>query len=211
MNILKDYELFARSKGFTNKIRGFSNPMVIEERSSYATTYDIFSRLLNDRIIFLGETIDDDVANSIQAQLLYLAYQSDEDISIYINSPGGYVSAGLAIYDTMQLVKPDINTICTGSACSMASILLTAGTKGKRSALQHSKVMIHQPSGFAAGQASDILIEANEIEKCRKELIEILAKHTGQNYDKVFTDADRDFWMTSKEALDYGLIDKIQE
>ena len=164
-----------------------------------------------DRIIFLGLAIDDDVANIVQAQLLYLAStDSKADISLYLNTPGGVVSAGLGIYDTMQLIEPDVATICTGLAASMGSVLLCAGTEGKRSALPHSKVMIHQPLGGAYGQASDILISAKEIEKCRKELIQILADHSHQPYDKVFADADRDYWMTAQEALDYGMIDKIQ-
>ena len=189
----------------------YINPTVIEERRLNATSIDVFSRLLMDRIIFLGVPIDDDVANIIQAQLLFLSSGDNgtADISLYLNTPGGSVSAGLGIYDTMQLVSPDIATICTGMAASMGSVLLCAGTKGKRSALTHSRVMIHQPLGGASGQASDILIEAKEIEKCRQELYEIISEHTGQPYKKVFADADRNFWMTSGEALKYGMIDHI--
>ncbi|MCQ2169558.1 MAG: ATP-dependent Clp protease proteolytic subunit [Bacteroidales bacterium] len=171
---------------------------------------DVFSRLMMDRIIFLGVPIDDDVANIIQAQLLFLSStDSKADISLYINTPGGSVSAGLGIYDTMQLVEPDVATICTGMAASMGAVLLCAGEKGKRSALPHSRVMIHQPLGGVNGQASDILIEAKEIEKLRKELFEIISKHSGQPYDKVFADSDRNYWMDAPEALDYGMIDKI--
>lgn len=190
----------------------YINPTIIEERRLNATAIDVFSRLLMDRIIFLGVPIDDDVANIIQAQLLYLASTDDKaDISMYINTPGGVVSSGLGIYDTMQLIAPSVATICTGMAASMGSVLLCAGAAGKRSALPHSRVMIHQPLGGAKGQASDILIEAREIEKCRQELCNIIAEHSGQSYDKVFADADRNFWMTAPEALAYGMIDKILE
>jgi len=186
------------------------NPTVIEERKLNATQIDVFSRLMMDRIIFLGTAIDDDVANIITAQLLFLqSVDPKADISLYLNTPGGVVSAGLAIYDTMGLISNDINTVCTGMAASMGSVLLCAGTAGKRSALEHSRVMIHQPLGGARGQASDILIEAKEIEKCRQELCSIIAKHSGQPYDKVFADCDRNFWMNSEEAMSYGMIDKI--
>lgn len=185
-------------------------PTIVEERRMNAIGMDVFSRLLMNRIIFLGEIIDDEVANIIQAQLLYLSsIDGESDISIYINSPGGSVSAGLGIYDTMQLVKPDIATICTGCAASMGAVLLCAGAKGKRSALHHSRVMIHQPLGGARGQASDILIEAREIEKCRSELYQIISNHTGQRYEKVFADSDRDFWLTAIEAIEYGMIDNL--
>lgn len=188
----------------------YLNPTIIEERRLNATAIDVFSRLLMDRVIFLGVPIDDDVANIIQAQLLYLSSVDDKaDISIYINSPGGQVSSGLGIYDTMQYIGPDVATICTGMAASMGSVLLCAGAKGKRSCLPHSRVMIHQPLGGAHGQASDILIEAKEIEKCRKELYEIIASHTGQPYEKVFADADRNFWMSASEAKEYGMIDNV--
>lgn len=187
------------------------NPTIIEERRLNAVAMDVFSRLMMDRIIFLGQPIDDDVANIVQAQLLYLAsVDSNADISIYLNTPGGVVSAGLGIYDTMQLITPQVATICTGMAASMGAVLLCAGEKGKRSALPHSRVMIHQPLGGARGQASDILIEAKEIKRTREELYTIIANHCGQSYDKVSLDADRDFWMSSEEALAYGMIDSIK-
>ncbi|MDO5000001.1 MAG: ATP-dependent Clp protease proteolytic subunit [Bacteroidales bacterium] len=186
------------------------NPAVIEERKLNATSIDVFSRLLMDRVIWLGCPIDDDVANIIQAQLLFLSSNDPKaDISLYINSPGGSVSAGLGIYDTIQFVTPDVATICTGMAASMGSVLLCAGTKGKRSALPHSRVMIHQPLGGVQGQAEDILIEAREIDKCRKELYDIISRHSGQTYDKVFHDADRNYWMTAEDARAYGMIDRI--
>ena len=188
----------------------YINPTVIEERKLNATSIDVFSRLLMDRVIWLGCPIDDDVANIIQAQLLFLSSTDPKaDISLYINSPGGSVSAGLGIYDTMQLVSPDVATICTGMAASMGSILLCAGAKGKRSALPHSRVMIHQPLGGVHGQAEDILIEAREIDKCRSELYDIISRHSGQSYDKVFNDADRNYWMTADQAREYGMIDRI--
>ncbi|MBQ9451494.1 MAG: ATP-dependent Clp protease proteolytic subunit [Bacteroidales bacterium] len=188
----------------------YINPTIIEERPLNVASMDVFSRLMMERIVFLGVGIDDDVANIILAQLLFLSSTDpSKDISLYINSPGGQVSSGLAIYDTIQLVKPDVATICTGMAASMASVLLCAGTPGKRSALPHARVLIHQPMGGAQGQASDILIAAKEIEKIRRELVSIIAQHSGQPYDKVFADADRDYWMTSGEALEYGMIDRI--
>ena len=191
-------------------VSAYINPSIIEERKLNVASMDVFSRLMMDRIIFLGVPIDDDVANIIQAQLLYLAsVDAKADISMYINTPGGVVSSGLGIYDTMQLVSPDIATICTGQAASMGAVLLCAGTEGKRSALPHSRVMIHQPLGGVQGQASDILIEAKEIEKTRAELCRIISAHCGQPYDRVFSDADRNFWMSSKEALEYGMVDKI--
>lgn len=187
------------------------NPTIIEERELNAVAMDVFSRLMMARIIFLGQPIDDVVANIVQAQLLYLASVDPKaDISIYLNTPGGVVSAGLGIYDTMQIIAPSVSTICTGMAASMGAVLLCAGEKGKRSALPHSRVMIHQPLGGASGQASNILIEAKEIEKTRDELYSIIAKHSGQPFEKVFEDADRDYWMTSEEALKYGMIDSIQ-
>lgn len=171
---------------------------------------DVFSRLMMDRIIFLGVPIDDTVANIIQAQLLFLeSVDSRKDIQIYLNSPGGSVYAGLGIYDTMQYIAPEVATICTGMAASMAAVLLCAGAKGKRTALKHSRILIHQPMGGAEGQASDIEITAREIQKLKKELYDILAKHSGQSYDKIWQDADRDYWMTSEEARDYGMIDEI--
>ena len=188
----------------------YINPTVIEERKLNATSIDVFSRLLMDRVIWLGCPIDDDVANIVQAQLLFLASVDPKaDISLYINSPGGSVSAGLGIYDTRQLVSPDVATICTGMAASMGSVLLCAGARGKRSALPHSRVMIHQPLGGVRGQAEDILIEAREIDKCRTELYKIISKHSGQSFDKVFADADRNYWMNAQEAREYGMVDDI--
>ncbi|MBO7371268.1 MAG: ATP-dependent Clp endopeptidase proteolytic subunit ClpP [Bacteroidales bacterium] len=188
----------------------YINPMIIEERQLNVAQMDVFSRLMMDRIIFLGCPINDEVANIIQAQLLFLDSNGyDSDISLYINSPGGSVYDGLGIYDTMQTISSDIHTICTGMAASMASVLLAAGTAGKRSALTHSRVMIHQPLGGAEGQASDIEITAREILKLKDELYQILSDHTGKSMDEIRRDADRDFWMTSQEALDYGMIDQI--
>ena len=188
----------------------YINPQIIEERQLNVASMDVFSRLMMDRIIFLGVPIDDDVANIIQAQLLFLASTDPSaDISLYLNTPGGQVTSGLAIYDTMQLVEPDVATICTGMAASMGSVLLVAGEKGKRSCLPHSRVLIHQPLGGAQGQASDIMIAAKEIEKTRTELFSIIAEHSGQPYEKVAADGDRDYWMTSREALDYGMVDEI--
>ncbi|MDD2595111.1 MAG: ATP-dependent Clp endopeptidase proteolytic subunit ClpP [Bacteroidales bacterium] len=188
----------------------YINPMIIEERQLNVAQMDVFSRLMMDRIIFLGCPINDDVANIIQAQLLFLdSNGSDSDIMIYINSPGGVVYSGLGIYDTMQTIQSDVATICTGMAASMASIILAAGTPGKRSALPHSRVMIHQPMGGAEGQASDIEITAREIVKLKNELYEILAQHTGKKMEDIIKDADRDFWMTAQEALQYGMVDEI--
>ena len=185
-------------------------PYIIEERQMNMTQMDVFSRLMMDRIIFLGTGVDDYVANIIQAQLLFLqSADATRDIYIYINSPGGSVYAGLGIYDTMQYIQPEVSTICTGMAASMAAVLLTAGAKGKRSALKHSRVMIHQPMGGAQGQASDIEITAREIAKLKKELYTIISDHSGQDYDKVWNDSDRDYWMTSGEAKEYGMIDEV--
>ena len=195
---------------YVNSTMASVNPTIVEERQLNAVAMDVFSRLMMDRIIFLGQPIDDEVSNIVQAQLLYLASIDEKaGISMYINSPGGAVSAGLGIYDTMNLVDPPVSTICTGMAASMAAILLCAGEKGQRSALPHSRVMIHQPLGGAHGQASDILIEAKEIEKTRNELYEIIAQHSGKPLEKVFMDADRDYWMTAEEAKYYGMIDNI--
>ena len=188
----------------------YLNPYILEERQLNVTQMDVFSRLMMERIIFLGTPIDDYTANTIQAQLLYLdSVDPDKDISIYINSPGGSVTAGLGIYDTMQFISSDVSTMCTGMAASMAAVLLVAGEKGKRFALRHSRVMIHQPMGGAQGQASDIEITAREIQKLKKELYNIISEHSGQPFDKVERDSDRDYWMTSQEALDYGMIDKL--
>ncbi len=195
---------------YQSAVNAYINPTVIEERRMNVAQMDVFSRLMMDRIIFLGVAIDDDVANIITAQLLFLeSLDPSADISLYINSPGGKVSSGLAIYDTMQLVKPAVSTICTGMAASMGSVLLCAGEKGKRFALPHSKVLIHQPLGGAHGQASDILIAAKEIEKTRNELISIIANHSGTPFEKVFADADRDYWMSAEEAKAYGMVDGI--
>ena len=187
----------------------YISPNILEERDIKGHTMDVFNRLLMDRIIFLGVPINADVANIIQAQLLYLDSVSDKDINLYLNTPGGEVISGLAIYDTMQLIKSDVATTCAGMAASMGSILLCGGTKGKRNILPHSKVMIHQPLGGVSGQASDILIEAKEIEKCREELYRIISTNCDQPYDKVFVDADRNYWMTADEALAYGMVDNI--
>jgi ATP-dependent Clp protease protease subunit len=185
-------------------------PYIIEERQLNVAQMDVFSRLMMDRIIFLGDAIYDNIANIIQAQLLFLqSTDAKRDIQIYINSPGGSVYAGLGIYDTMQYIQPDVATICTGMAASMAAVLLCAGQEGKRAALTHSRVMIHQPLGGAEGQASDIEITAREIGKLKKELYEIIAKHSGQTYDKVWECSDRDYWMIAQEAKDFGMIDEI--
>jgi len=185
-------------------------PNIIEERQMNAVAMDVFSRLMMDRIIFLGTGINDQVANIVQAQLLFLAStDAARDIQIYINSPGGSVYAGLGIYDTMQFIKPDVATICTGMAASMAAVLLCAGEKGKRSGLTHSRVMIHQPLGGAQGQASDIEITAREIITLKEELYKIIAKHSGQTYERVYEDSDRDYWMKADRALEYGMIDEI--
>ena len=213
-----DFKKFALSQGVSSLnlhrygkvIDGSVSPTITEERNLNVAQMDVFSRLMMERIIFLGTAIDDDVANIIQAQLLFLETSNPErDVQIYINSPGGSVSAGLGIYDTMQLISPEVSTICTGMAASMAAVLLTAGQKGKRSALPHSRVMIHQPLGGVQGQASDIEITAREILKYKQELYEILAYHSGQPIDKIATDADRDFWMRAEEAKAYGLVDEI--
>jgi len=189
---------------------GYLNPYILEERQLNVTQLDVFSRLMMDRIIFLGTEVNDYTANVLQAQMLYLdSTDAGKDISIYINSPGGSVYAGLGIYDTMQFISSDVQTICTGMAASMAAVLLVSGAKGKRSALPHSRVMIHQPMGGAQGQASDIEITAREIQKLKKELYTIIANHSGQEFDKVWADSDRDYWMTAEEARDYGMIDTV--
>ncbi len=221
----KEFEKYALSEGISslklhyyNKLvsastpMGYVSPVVTEERTQSFAQMDVFSRLLMDRIIFLGCGIYDDVANVVQAQLLFLeSADPKKDVSIYINSPGGSVSAGLAIYDTMQLVRCDIATTCSGIAASMGAVLLTAGTDGKRTALPHSKVMIHQPllSGGLSGQASDIEITARELIKTKNELFEILAMHTKKSIKQIEKDSDRDYWLTAKEAVAYGLIDKV--
>ena len=190
----------------------FISPTIIEERKLNVAQLDVFSRLMMDRIIFLGTQVDDYTANVIQAQLLYLdSCDPGKDVSIYINSPGGSVYAGLGIYDTMQYIQSDVSTICTGMAASMAAVLLVAGEKGKRFALKHSRVMIHQPMGGIQGQASDIEITSREILKLKNELYTIISQHSGQPFDKVYQDSDRDYWMTSQEAVEYGMIDKVLE
>lgn len=188
----------------------YLNPYILEERQLNVTQMDVFSRLMRERIIFLGMQIDDYTANTLQAQLLFLeSVDNTQDISIYINSPGGSVTAGLAIYDTMQLITSDVSTVCAGMAASMAAVLLVAGQEGKRQALTHSRVMIHQPLGGVQGQASDIEIEAREILKFKKELYTIIANHSHTPFDKVWADSDRNYWMTAQEAKDYGMIDEV--
>lgn len=219
MNYLDDFGKFARDKKGVSSITlhrfnsiygSYISPTIIEERQLNVASMDVFSRLMMDRIIFLGLPIDDYVANIIEAQLLYLdSADPGKDIQIYFNTPGGSVHAGLGIYDTMQYISADIATICTGMAASMGAVLLTAGTKGKRSALKHSRIMIHQPMGGAEGTASDIEIQVREIVKLKRELYEIIAQHTGNPVEKVEKDSDRDHWMTSAEAKEYGMIDEI--
>ncbi len=219
MSNFEDFGKFARSeKGISSLTlhkysaitSSYISPTIIEERQLNIATMDVFSRLMMDRIIFLGLPIDVYVANIIQAQLLYLdSNDPGRDIMIYFNTPGGSVHAGLGIYDTMQYISADVATMCTGMAASMGAVLLTAGTKGKRSALRHSRLMIHQPMGGAEGQASDIEIMAREIVKLKRELYEIIALHSGNDADKVEKDADRDYWMTSQEAKEYGMIDEV--
>jgi ATP-dependent Clp protease protease subunit len=222
MNYGKEFEKFATKdqgmnslyfdKVITSMYPTSLTPNIIEERQMNAVAMDVFSRLMMDRIIFLGTGVNDQVANIIQAQLLFLqSVDAAKDIQIYINSPGGSVYAGLGIYDTMQFVKPDVATICTGIAASMAAVLLCAGEKGKRSALKHSRVMIHQPMSGTQGQVSDMEIAVRETIKVKEELYNIIANHSGQSYDQVEKDSDRDYWMRSNEALDYGMIDEVLE
>jgi ATP-dependent Clp protease protease subunit len=222
MDLIKDFNKYATHHlgissldmhRFSSAINNsYISPTIIEERQLNVAQMDVFSRLMMDRIIFLGLPIDDFVANVIQAQLLYLdSADPGKDIQIYFNTPGGAVHAGLGIYDTMQFITCDIATICTGMAASMGAVLLCAGAKGKRSALKHSRIMIHQPMGGAQGQATDIEITAREILKLRAELYSIIADHTGNSFEKVEKDSDRDYWMTSKEALAYGMIDEVLE
>ncbi|HEX7457257.1 MAG TPA: ATP-dependent Clp protease proteolytic subunit [Ginsengibacter sp.] len=219
MNTGKEFEKYAvKHKGISsNTLHGYINhnitnltPNIIEERPMNVAVMDVYSRLMMDRIIFLGYPVNDEVANIITAQLLFLeSTDRTRDIQLYINSPGGAVYAGLGLYDTMQFVTPDIATICTGMAASMAAVLMVAGAAGKRSALKHSRIMMHQPSGGAAGQASDVEITVNEVRKVKHELYEILSNHTGQTIEKVTKDSNRDFWMTAEEAKNYGLIDEV--
>ncbi|MDD4848547.1 MAG: ATP-dependent Clp endopeptidase proteolytic subunit ClpP [Bacteroidales bacterium] len=200
----------SRLDRFNTLSADYISPTIIEERQMNVAQMDVFSRLMMDRIIFLGVPIYDDVANIIEAQLLFLeSADPKRDIQIYLNSPGGSVYAGLGIYDTMQYIQPDVATICTGMAASMAAVLMCAGEKGKRTALKHSRVMIHQPLGGVEGQASDIEIEAREYQKLKKELYEIIAYHSGQTFEKIWQDSDRNYWMTAQEAKDYGMIDEV--
>ena len=218
-NMVKEFEKYARLEHrissmtmhrYQSALDAYINPTILEERRLNVASMDVFSRLMMERILFLGTAINDDIANIIQAQILFLeSTDPTKDIQIYVNSPGGSVSAGLGIYDTMQLAQCDVSTTCTGMAASMGAVLLTAGAAGKRSALPHSRVMIHQPLGGARGQASDILIAAQEIEKTRNELYTIISEHSGQPLEKIFADGDRDFWLSSQEALEYGMIDEI--
>lgn len=219
MDIRSDFRKFATSnRGMSGMVIDdmmklhdqYINPYILEERQLNVTQMDVFSRLMMDRIIFLGTEVNDYSANTIQAQLLYLdSTDPGKDISIYINSPGGSVTAGLGIYDTMQFITSDVATICTGMAASMAAVLLVSGQEGKRSALPHSRVMIHQPLGGVQGQASDIEIEAKEIQKFKKELYTIISNHSHTPYEKVWADSDRNYWMTAEEAREYGMIDQV--
>src|SRR5210317_1100517 len=215
MNFGNEFKKFAvKDQGinslYVDQLVSSVTPYIIEERQLNVAQMDVFSRLMMDRIIFLGTGINDQVANIIQAQLLFLeSVDSSKDISIYINSPGGGVYAGLGIYDTMQFIKPQVATICTGMAASMGAVLMCAGEKGKRSSLPHSRIMIHQPLGGAQGQASDIEITAREILKLKGELYEIISKHSGQTVEKVHADSDRDYWMKAEEAKEYGMIDEV--
>ncbi len=218
-NITSDFRKFATGKVGMNGMvvddvlraqSQYLNPYILEERQLNVTQMDVFSRLMMERIIFLGTEINDYTANTIQAQLLYLdSNDPGKDISIYINSPGGSVIAGLGIYDTMQFISSDVATMCTGLAASMGAVLLVAGREGKRSALPHARVMIHQPLGGVQGQASDIEIEAREIQKFKKELYTIIAEHSHTPYDKVWADSDRNYWMTAEEAKEYGMVDQV--
>src|SRR3990172_6548857 len=197
---------------YTSIYSNYISPTIIEERQLNVATMDVFSRLMMDRIIFLGVPINDYVANIIQAQLLFLeSVDAKKDIQIYLNTPGGSVYAGLGIYDTMQYIAPHVATICTGMAASMGAVIMCAGAATRRSALPHARIMIHQPMGGAEGQASDIEITAREIQKLKKELYEIIAKHSGQEYDKVWKDSDRDYWLTAFESKEYGLVDEVME
>ena len=215
MNLGKEFNKYATMhmgiKSETlNRFSDSVTPYIMEEREMNVTQMDVFSRLMMERVIFLGTGINDQVSNIIQAQLLFLeSMDQDKDIQIYINSPGGSVYSGLGIYDTMQYIKPDVSTICTGLAASMGAVLLCAGAEGKRYALPHSRVMIHQPLGGAEGQATDIEITAREIGKLKKELYDIISSHSGQEYDKVYKDSERDYWMKSYEAKEYGMIDEV--
>ena len=213
--MIKDFMLYGRSKGLSDLLvndyitKAYQSPFIIEERKLNAVSTDIFSKLMQNRIIFLGDPINSEVANVIQAQLLYLQAISNDDIILYLNTPGGNIIDGLAIYDTMQFVKPDIQTVCTGMAASMGSILLVAGTKGKRKILPNGRVLIHQPWGGTYGTAADMTIEVNEINKDKERLYNILAYHTGKSVEEIMVDSDRDFWLNAEEALNYGCVDEI--
>lgn len=219
MSTGKEFEKYAvkHRRISSNTLHGYINhnvtnltPNIIEERPMNVAVMDVYSRLMMDRIIFLGYPVNDEVANIITAQLLFLeSTDRTRDIQLYINSPGGSVYAGLGLYDTMQFVSPDIATICTGMAASMAAVLMSAGAKGKRSALKHSRIMMHQPSGGASGQATDVIITVNEVRKVKQELSDILSFHTGQPFEKVAKDSNRDYWMTAEEAKEYGLVDEV--
>ena len=215
MDLGKEFEKYASkhrgiSSTYYQQLTNSLTPYIMEERQMNITQMDVFSRLMMDRIIFMGTGVNDQVANIIQAQLLFLeSVDANKDISIYINSPGGGVYAGLGIYDTMQLIKPDVATICTGMAASMGAVLMCAGAEGKRSALPHSRIMIHQPLGGAQGQASDMEITLKEILKLKDELYQIIAKHSGQPFEKVSKDSDRDYWMKAEEAKEYGMVDEV--
>jgi len=219
MNIGKEFEKYAiKHKGISSNTLDSYNkynvtnltPNIIEERPMNIAVMDVYSRLMMDRIIFLGYPISDEVGNIVTAQLLFLeSTDRTRDIQMYINSPGGSVYAGMGVYDTMQYINPDIATICTGMAASMGAVLMCAGAKGKRTALKHSRIMMHQPSAGAGGQASDVLITVNEVKKLKKELYEVVAYHSGQDTEKIAKDFDRDYWMTAPEAKDYGLVDEV--
>ena len=219
INLGKEFEKYAvKHRGISsNTLNAYTKhsvtnltPNIIEERPMNVAVMDVYSRLMMDRIIFLGYPINDEVANIVTAQLLFLeSTDRTRDIQMYINSPGGSVYSGLGVYDTMQYITPDVSTICIGMAASMAQVLLCAGTKGKRTALKHSRVMMHQPSGAIGGQASDIEITVNEVKKIKRELYEVIVQHTGQPFEKVALDCNRDFWMTSTEAKEYGIVDEV--
>jgi ATP-dependent Clp protease, protease subunit len=215
---MRDFEKFARDKGvssltlggYTSHITdGWISPTILEERKLNVTQMDVFSRLMQERIIFLGTEIDDDVANIMTAQLLYLESVGNDDITLYVNSPGGVISSGMSIVDTMNYISSDVSTVTTGMAASMGAIIASSGTKGKRFILQHGRFLLHQPLGGVKGQASEIEIEYKEIQKYKEMLYQILAENTGQSYEKIWKDADRDFWLNAQESLDYGLVDKI--
>ena len=216
MNTIKDFSLFGRSKGLNGLLiddyirKAHQSPFIVEERKMNAVTTDIFSKLMQHRIIFIGDEIDSEVSNIVQAQLVYLASTDPlSDVTIYLNTPGGSIPDGLAIYDTMQIIEPDVKTVCTGWAASMGSILLVGGTKSKRKILPNGRVLIHQPLGGAVGTASDLTIEVDEINKYKNLLYGILSHHTGKSIEDIIRDSDRDFWLSAQEALDYGCVDEI--